>query len=226
MAVMTATRRYGRDSNWDRRGLDSVVIVNEDLGLNANLVTGVNDTFETTIPYPSEWDADSEVMMISRILSSLQLGDHPAVDEHGKLAWTLSMIDRSATATFRGGLTDANDEWRKSIFTPTMNFGIIRSHGTIAATSNWQQISTERLIAAEYIPPYGRLPTFFPVFEEFYGQDVSVLDTDGSVLNVDFTFFENVVQDMDYEIRRMSSRERSMFQGLPGLQQRLAQLGS
>lgn len=222
---MTQTLRYGRPDFYNRNNMDTVRVVNEDDGLNANLVTGTNDTFESTIPYPSEWDQEDETMHIYRFRFMLPQSQQPVDDSWRALGMSLSMIDRSAAATYRGNLTDVEDEWFKSQFTPNMFYGTQQSHTSPATGVEVVQLSALRNVDAEFIPQWGPLPTFYPIFKEIWGQSgtVSNLGADG---NASFTDFENSVYEYDYTIRKMTSRERNIFQGLPGIQSRLAQLSS
>jgi len=205
---------------------DHVWVVNEDLGLNANLVTGVNDTFETTLPYPSEWDPDSEVMMVYEVDHTIQSQDRSKDDAF--LNWLgiqYSMVDRSADALYRGDLTDIRDEWMKSLFTSPMHFGTSEGHLTGVAATEVTRLLLDVNRHAVFHPKL-RLPTFFPIFLEIWNQASLFATATGVDTNTDFAAFEAVALHYWYTIRQMTSRERAMIQGLPGIQQRWAQLGS
>jgi len=217
---------HGRDRSWNRPGDDYVHVVNEDLGFNASLVTAVNTTFETTIPYPQEWDPEDEVMIINEFEHRITRESSPSDDAFtNALHIFLSMIDRAASATFIGNLADSEDEFYKSQFEGPMYAGRSESHTSPAASAVIVPIAMGAM-RHSVLRPRVRIPTFFPIFAEYYTDAVAVADDTGAVTAATFAIFEAVNMKYWYEIRRMNSRERKMLQGMPGVQQRWAQLGA
>ena len=222
---MSRQEIYGNSQSRTPSNLDWVLAVNEDLGFNASLVTGTNETFETTIPYPQEWDPENEVMTIYELTHAIQrFGGHQ--DDQGfHLTANLSMIDRSAAATYIGDLADADDEWIKSVFARGMKFGNNFFTPTVGTGANLVALPLDLLTDAVYRPKLP-IPAFFPVYDELVNQSVTIAATTGDETLRSFTEFEKVIIEYDYTIRKMSRTEQNFFQGLPGMQQRWAQLGS
>jgi len=224
---MTTWTRYGRTVDHRiRPNLDKVWVANEDLGFNASLVTAVNDNFETTIPYPQEWDQDNEVMTMYKLWHALQDTQNYANDSGLAILLSLSMIDRSPAATFTGIGTDAEDEFLKAQFTPGFMYAGNWSYtplavGNVAGTS----LRLHNLEGAEYVPVLP-VPTVFPVFEDLVNNQITVSQGTMAETPATFSSFERYYQQYEYTVRRMTSRERSFIMGLPGVQQRWAQLGS
>jgi len=219
---------YGNSTIKFPSNIDHVVVTNEDMGLTAALTTGTNDTFETTIPYPQEWDPEDEVMTIYEMQFDHEgIGFHADDEGAGLLHW-LAMIDRAATATYRGVGVDAEDEWIKSQFTPRMYSG--RSHITPTGTSaqvTLVSFELDALYTAIYRPKLP-IPTFFPVYHEVSNQNITVAAATGDETAATYSagLTERTKYSYDYTIRKMNSRERRMMQGLPGVQQRWGALGS
>jgi len=222
---MPLQERYGRVDYKPPSGIDWVIANNEDLAFNANLVTATNDTIETTIPYPQEWDPENEVCTMYQLTFAQQSAAFHQDDLGNTLSAYLSMIDRSAAATFRGILTDADDEWLKSIFARNMIFGDRFITPTVITGENLVSLPMDILVDAVYTPKLP-IPAFFPVYLEISGQRVTVAKATGDETAANFAGFEGVIVDYDYTIRKMNRKEQNFFQGLPGMQQRWAQLGS
>lgn len=216
---------YGSHDARTPSGLDWVTAVNEDLGFTANLVTGTNETIETTIPYPQEWDPEDEVLTMYEIEMGIAAFDTLNDDTFFALSGYLSMIDRSAVATFSGDLNDANDEWFKSLFAKQMRFGFHTGAPTVGTGANLVSLNLDVLRNAVYRPKLP-IPAFFPVYYEMVNHNITVVATTGDETLASFTIFEKVFLSYDYTIRKMRRREKAFFEGLPGMQQRWAQLGS
>lgn len=218
--------RYGRRQEHSiRSNLDVVHVSNEDFGLNATLAQGVNDTFETSVPYPQEWDQDNEVMTMYQIWCWLQTLEHYRDDSGQAVVTALSMIDRSSAATFRGVATDAEDEYLKSLFTPMMWSGPRVTLASATVNISTIPVPSHNNTGWDYVPQLP-IPTIFPVFVDIIGQSFTVALATGDESQADFTDFERYTWKYWYTVRRMTSRERSFISGLPGVQQRWAQLGS
>ncbi len=222
---MSQQRVYGSSVPMTRNNIDMAVVTNEDFGFNATLTTGTNETFETTIPYPQEWDPEDEVCTFYE-MRFLQNDENNAQDDSNtSLGVTLSMIDRSASATLRGIGVDADDEWRKSLFRNAMFFGTGAGYPTVGTGANLVQYTHDIMIEAVYRPKLP-IPAFFPVYPELINYSTTYAATTGDQTAASYSVFERFELDYDYTIRRMNRRERALFQGLPGFQQRLSQLAS
>ncbi len=217
--------RYGRrEEHSIRPNLDTVHVSNEDWGFNASLVTTVNDNFETSIPYPQEWDQDTEVMTMYQMWGWLQTVERYRDDAGQAVLTALSMIDRSPAATFTGVATDAEDEYLKSLFTPMMFCGPDVIAPSAASNITLVPLKVHNNTGWDYVPQLP-VPTIFPVFVDIINTSLTV-DLAGTDSSATFADFERYQWDYWYTVRRMTSRERSFIQGLPGVQQRWAQLGS
>lgn len=225
VVLMVRIQRYGRSRDWDDRNLDFVHVTNEDLAFNANLVTTTNDTFETTLPYPQEWDPEDEVMTLLKMEWQFNVSPAPVSDAYAGYGVTLSMIDRAASATFRGSGSDTDDEWMKSLFQSQMYAGRHSSHLADATGTEHFWIPADVVTFAEYVPTV-KIPAFFPVYIEIFGASATGIEATGVISAADFTGFEATGLKYDYTIRKMSRSERKMFEGIPGVQQRWSQLGS
>lgn len=222
---MTRQRIYGSSVPMTRPNLDVAVVTNEDFGFNASLVTATNDTFETTIPYPQEWDPENEVCTFYELRFMQNDSNNAQDDSNTSLLVTLSMIDRSATATYRGVGVDADDEWRKSLFRNAMFFGTGFGYPTATTGANLVQYQHDTMIEAVYRPKLP-IPAFFPVYPEVVNVTTTYATATGDETAATYSVFERMEMSYDYTIRKMNRRERAMFQGLPGFQQRLSQLAS
>lgn len=146
-------------------------------------------------------------------------------DTNTALMVALSMIDRSATATFRGVGADADDEWMKSLFQNPMFFGTGSGYATAVAAAEVTLHVHDKMIEAVYRPKLP-IPAFFPVYAELINVSNTYATGTGDETATSYAVFERMSMSYDYTIRKMNRRERQMFQGLPGMQQRWAQLGS
>jgi len=221
---MVQFQRYGRaqDPSYPS-DLDFVVVTNEDLGFTANLVTGVNENFESTIPYPQEWDPDSEVCVLRKIQGWLNQESSHRDDVGSSLVTSLSYLDRSPTATFRGTQSDTEDEYIKSLFAGPMSSG---TKLWPTATGFLGGFFDNRMTYGwEYVPELP-LSMFFPIYLELVNNTVSVDVATGDETNVTFSSVEAVNHRYYYNIRRMNKAERMMQEALSGVPMRWAQLGS
>lgn len=219
--------RYGRptDPNFGK-GLDYVNVINEDFGLNAALLQGTNDLFETTIPYPAEWDQDTEVVMMKKAQGFFV--DRPYSDAQGySFDFNMSYLDRRPAATYRGLLSDANEEWFKSIFVGPMKAG----RGFYpTGTANLSQLFTQMLqYGFEYVPEViGGLSMFFPIYIDIANQTTTVTVTSGADAPADFPLIdlEKFVFRYFYTIRRQTRAERDFMASLSGVPMRWSQLAN
>lgn len=217
--------RYGRSEDWNKNNMDWVRAMNEDLGWNASLVTATNDNLATTIPYPQEWDPEDEVMTIYKMINEFWVNPRPQED-----AWTgflslYSMVDRAPTATFLGVASDGDDEYLKSIFTQLMYSGRSFSHAADATGTEHFGAPADALHWSEYVPSLP-IPAIFPVYYEIIGGTGTLAEGNGATAAASTGAFENAALYYDYTIRKMSRTEKRMMQGMPGMQQRWAALGS
>ncbi len=223
---MVKFERYGRQNDPTYPSdLDFVVVTNEDLGLTATLAQGVNDTFETTIPYPQEWDPDTEVCVLYKMQGWLANAEHWQDDRQNGLLTYLSYLDRSPAATFRGVGTDAEDEWMKSLFAGPMNSGQIAVGPSATAATESGHLPMQNEMGWEYVPEIP-LSMFFPIYMDIAGNAATytLVTTDDAA--ADFAAVETVLHRYFYRIRRMNSAERSLMDSLAGAPVRWAQLGS
>ncbi len=217
---------YGRRTEPTHPGnLDFVVVTNEDLGFNNSLVTTTNDTFETTIPYPQEWDVDRNVVVLRKVQFILETQKHFEEGGMENLAVYMSYLDRSPTATYRGGLADTNDEWFKSTFAGPMMFGDMIEQPLASAAVEVYFLPGNRNVIAEYIPEIP-LSMFFPIYLDFVNNSATGTLATGADTAASFTLFERVTLRYFYTIRSMNQAERDLMSALAGAPVRWAQLGS
>jgi len=217
---------YGNKPRDLPRGADFVNVINEDLGMNALLDTGVNDLFETSIPYPAEWDQDTEVVMFHRGKGWFQ--DDSWRDQSGYgVSCNLSYLDRRPAATFRGGLVDTNEEWLKSIFAPDMKAGRLEWP---AATGFLGGAFTNLVgYGWDYTPEIkGGLSMFFPIYLDLVNQSFDVTVGTGADATADLIVvdIEKFVIQYFYTIRRMTRAERDFMASLSGVPMRWSQLAN
>ncbi len=208
------------------RGADFVNCINEDLGFNDFLDTGTNDLFETSVPYPAEWDQDTEVVMLHRAKGWFQ--DLPYTNASGYAVSTnLSYLDRRPEATFRGDLTDSNEEWMKSIFAPDMKAGRLQwpnSTGFLGGA-----FSSLMGYGFDYTPEIrGGLSMFFPMYIDLANQsfDVTVATGADAAADLDAVIIEKFVFQYFYTIRRQTRAERDFMASLSGVPMRWSQLAN
>lgn len=207
------------------RGVDFVNVINEDLGFNSLLDTGVNDLFESSIPYPAEWDQDTEVVMMHRMKGWFQ---DRGFDNFGyAVSCNLSYLDRRPEATFRGQLTDTNEEWMKSVFAPDMKAGRLdfpTSTGFLGGA-----FSNLTGYGWDYSPEVrGGLSMFFPIYLDLSNQTVAVTVATGDAVAADLavSVIERFVIQYFYTVRRMTRAERDFMASLSGVPMRWSQLAN
>lgn len=207
-------------------GADFVNVINEDLGFNALLDTGVNDLFETSIPYPAEWDQDAEVVMMHNMKGYFQ--DVGYTDNSGYgVACNLSYLDRRPEDTFRGDLTDTNEEWMKSVFAPNMKAGRL----DFPAATGFLGDAFSNLMAYgwDYQPEVrGGLSMFFPIYLDLANQsfDVSLPTGAETATDLNVATIEKFVIQYHYTIRRHTRAENDFMNSLSGVPMRWSQLAN
>ncbi len=220
-------QRYGQRGHVNYPSdVDFVVVTNEDLGLVANLTAATLNHFNTTIPYPQEWDPDNEVCVLYKIQFHTRSVIYPRDDNHQQWAVNMSYLDRNpAAATYGNVGSDTEDEYHKSIFAGPLVFGNEFSYPSAAAAVEVMKLPMNGQRMAEYVPEVP-LSMFFPIYLDFFGVSASYALATGNETAIDTTNFENVEVRYFYRIRSMNSAERALQNALAGVPVRWAQLGS
>lgn len=205
---------------------DFVVVTNEDLGFTATLDTSLNH-LNTTLPYPQEWDQDSEVVVLRKLQIFLHDLEYPADDVFEMAATNLSYLDRNPNAAnYQGVGADTEDEYHKSLFAHGMACGHSINFESATANVAFGNITQgDSQIGASYVPEIP-LSMFFPIYLDIYGSAAANALLTGNETQSTFTFFERYTIRYFYNIRRMNSAERSLQEALAGAPMRWAQLGS
>ncbi len=225
-----AFQRYGQHGRTPYTSdVDFVVVTNEDLGLTGTAFThGTDGIFETTIPYPQEWDQDNEVCVLQSIEYhqqgvSFQQDDSGA---HGYEVW-MSYLDRSPGVGWDDVLDDAADEWVKSTFAGPMYVGKKANYQTATAAtgSHYNGYAAGAGVVAEYVPPV-RLSMFTPIYLDFSFRSVTYAAATKDETLADWAVPEQVFLRYFYNIRRMNPKEKALMEALSGVPFRWGQLGS
>ena len=220
---------YGLTTQHHHPDEDTVVVTNEDLGVTATLVTTTNDNIVTTIPYPSEWDPDTETCVLLAVSGHLESTWNPQAENWDAYLTSLSMVDRAPPVTYRGAGADAADEFRKAQFTPLMYAG--KAGGYAAAVAAGASFTTgmrggsSNLESWRFIPKKP-IPMFYPIYATVIGQVVTIVESTGVATAASFSVVDQVLFEYDYYIRDMTGPEKAVFTGTSGYQMRLAHLGS
>jgi len=205
--------------------LDFVIVTNEDLGFTATLVAATNDNLGTTLPYPQEWDPDTEVCVLYKLQGWIQDSEYWKDDATQALLVFLSYLDRIPTATYRGVGTDANDEWMKAQFAGPMNVGVKRMGPSATAMTEAGTLLGQNQVGFEYVPEIP-LSMFFPIYLDIVSNSATHALVTSDDTAASFSFFEAFTMRYYYRIRRMNRAERTMMEALSGAPVRWAQLGS
>ncbi len=209
--------------------VDVVVATNEDLGLTAGSLThGTDGVVETSLPYPQEWDQDTEVCVLHSIEFHYQQASFEVDDvgQPGYEVW-MSYLDRSPGAGWDDVLDDAADEWVKSTFAGPMYAGGMfpRETATAASASHNRYQAAGNNVVAEYAPQVP-LSMFFPIYLDFSHRTVQYAAATGDETLSDFSTQEKQFVRYFYNIRRMNSKEKDLMEALSGVPFRWGQLGS
>lgn len=187
--------------------VDFVTFSNEDIGFTSNLVAGVNDNYQFDLPYPSSFDEYSESMIVWKLEFFRMDGAHPQDDNYKGFTVYLSMLSKSLTATFRGVLSDSEDEWWKAQFAGPMYFGKRVSHTTGSTATDPVQFDLDTNIIAVYYPVVP-MDLKAPLRVTLCSQDVAVAIATGDDTDVDNTSMERVAVRVWYTKRNLTRAER------------------
>ncbi len=226
----TPVHRYGQQGRIPYpNDADVVVVTNEDLGLTATGFShGTDGIFETSIPYPQEWDEDTEVCVLHSIEfhKSGQSWQKDDGSGDGYEVW-MSYLDRSPGLTWDDIFDDAADEWAKSTFAGPMYAGQASAYATAttAAGSHFEKNLGGDVITAEFAPQIP-LSMFFPIYLDFSFRSITYAAATGDDTVGDFDAPEQVWLRYFYNIRRMNSMERNLMEALSGVPFRWGHLGS
>ncbi len=205
--------------------LDFVVVTNEDLGFTSDLTIATLNHLNTTLPYPQEWDQDSEVCVLHKALGFLDSVGVPRDDNDGGCMTNMSYLDRNpAAATYSGVGADTEDEYHKSLFTSHMYAGVSRFHPS-ATASLQAHMDMDYLRGWSYIPEMP-LSMFFPIYLDIYGSQATYVVTTQDETTTNFSRQEEFEIRYFYNIRRMNKAESDLMNSLSGVPVRWAQLGS
>lgn len=216
---------YGKTSGRELpKNADFVNCIDDDLGFTTDLVAGAQELFETTIPYPAEWDQDTEVVMLHRAKCWTQ--DQSYTDNSGyALATNLSYLDRRPEAGYRGLKIASNEEYQKSIFAPDMKLGRLLWEPSSGSLGEGRTSMVN--YGWDYTPEIkGGLSMFFPIYMDFYNQSFGVTVTSGAEVNQNFDVHDRLIFQYFYTIRRMTRRESDFWNSLNGLPMRWSQLSN
>lgn len=207
---------------------DNVVIVNEDLGFTASLITATNDVLETSMPFPQEWDQDTEVVMVESIQFGHEGGAGHQDDLMSAFGVNMSYLDRSPAATFRGGITDAEDEYRKSVFTGGRTWAgdDYFFPSTVAEAGSSGFFPAQPNITGRWTPPFKLMMGHQPIYWDLYNMNFVTAVATGNETAANYTTFEGTVGEYWYTMARMPKPLRDLMATLNGLPFRLAILGS
>lgn len=227
MSVVGGVFEYGHAERFKPSSkTDHVVVVNEDLGFTATLAAGVNDNLETSLPLPQEWDQDTEVVMLEQINFGVEGVPHHADDSGAAFSLSLSYLDRSPAATYRGLLADAEDEYIKSIFAAQMMAGELYFSPSAVAAVEVNFIPTNPRRRGRYTPPFNLMMGHQPLYLEVIGNRFTSVLATGNETAADFSVFEQTKIDYWYHIARMPKPLRDLMATLNGLPFRLGLLSS
>ncbi len=226
---MVKWTNYGRDTDLKYPDdLDFVVVTNEDLGFTSDLTIATLNHLNTSLPYPQEWDPDTEVCTLYKLMGSIY-DRHNISDDAGQgLAVNLSYLDRNpAGATYAGIGQDTEDEYHKSVFEHGMYAGVRRVWPSAAAAVEVMKVpvGSDAQEGFKYRPEIP-LSMFFPIYMDIYGQSQTYALATGNETAIDFSAQESFVLKYYYNIRRMNRSERNLMEALSGAPVRWAQLGS
>lgn len=205
--------------------VDFVNVVDDDLGFTADLVDGTNNFFETSLPYPAEWDQDTEVTMLHQLKGWGQDGGY--ADGTGyQLGTSLSYLDRrpASLANYRGLKLPANEEYQKSLFAPNMKLGRLQAG---PATGFLGAGIGNIDYGFHYTPEIrGGLSMFFPIYMEMWNQNFTLTTPTMVETEVNFEQHDRLIYQYHYTIRRMTRRESDFWNSLSGLPMRWSQLSN
>lgn len=205
---------------------DNVVVVNEDQGFTANLTTGTNDVLETSLPFPEEWDQDTEVVMVEQFNFNVVSVAHHSDDVGNNLGLSLSYLDRSPAATYRGAAADAEDEYHKAIFAPRMLSGALYFAPSGVASVEGRPWPSMKLRQGRYTPPFHLMMGHQPIYQEIYNNNFTTTLATGNETAASFSIPDAWTLDYWYHIAPMPKPLRDLMATLNGLPFRLAIPGS
>lgn len=189
------------------KDIDFYVLSNEDIGLNANLATGVNDVYSFALPYPSSIDLTKETIVVHAI-EFIKQGSHNnkgTTAMQGLLAF-LSMLDNEFAATFTGNASDSEDENLKAHFARNIYFGDLKINVTAAASVEGTERQNDTVVDAIYFPPVP-LDLLTPLYIQFVNQSISITLATNAVAGANFTSFELVQIVVWFTRRKLTSAE-------------------
>lgn len=194
------------------RGAMVAIFTNEDINLVADLVTNTNDSHEFYSPLPSHIDRMEETIIIHKTEQKMISTEQSAEGGGGfqALDYMYSYIDIDPTlATYRGELTDAEDEFMKSVFDGPFSFGDYKKHITVGSgATEIFMIEGSASRDSIYVPPFP-LDQAIPMKVRYVNKSFSVTAATGAHTDVNFTEWEKIVYKYWYTTRRLTSAEKS-----------------
>lgn len=196
---------------------DFYLLSNEDIGFESALVTGTNDNYVFALPMPSSLDLDEESLMIHSIEYGLiydlthEYKDEPA----NALDVYMSFLNKSALlpATWRGALTDSEDEWLKSQFAGPIRMGRL-SRGVTAAAAvegSWRRM--DNTYTAIYHPEWADgIDCFDPLYITLVNQGVAVTLATNATADDNFSANEFFYIRVWYTKRKLTNAEKLLRQ--------------
>lgn len=184
---------------------------NEDIALTATLATGVNDTHEFALPYPSSVDLFEETIVLYKqdwIMGLEALTDIDATEIVRQFAVECSMLQiEHITTSYQGSFTDAEDESLKSKFAGPFGFGMFSFVKSDAGDISSALIN-QNVNIMQYMP-FGRgLDLISPLYNVIINKAFSVAAT-AVLAAADNTSVEAVADRIWHRKRNLTSAERS-----------------
>lgn len=189
--------------------IDYYMLNNEDVGFDASLVSGTNESISFYLPLPGSIDILRETIVVHALEFIIQATHHPADDSNDALLCFLSTRGEVPAATALPSATDALDAFLKAQFMRNIAFGFNRIHTTDAALASPWEYKQDVVDDALVFPPVPLDQASRPLHIHLFRQDVTVDPATGDETAVDFTGFELFQMVVWFTRRNLTADEMS-----------------
>ena len=191
------------------KNADFYLLTNEDINFIANLVTATNDNIQFAIPYPSSIDLLNETIEIHRMeflyLDADVLRGGLALQA---LQAYISYLKKDLTTTWRGSLTDAEDEFLKAQLAGPIFFGEQKINLTATAAVEGSEREADATVQAMYHPPH-QLDMSTPIYVTLVNNAVTQALATNAITAANFTTFDKVALKIWFTKRTLTRAEKT-----------------